>query len=81
MSTRYSATDSPAFDGVRRGEVTDFDTHAGLGYITAIDGAAYLLHCINIADGTRDIAVGQAVDFRTVVRFGRAEAADVVKLP
>jgi cold shock CspA family protein len=43
-------------------------------------GETYLLHCIEIADGSRDIAVGQRVEFATTVRFGRAEAARVVKL-
>jgi cold shock CspA family protein len=80
MSQRYAATDAPAFDGVRGGVVTDFDPHAGLGYVTAVDGNVYLLHCINIADKTREISVGQRVEFATVVRFGRAEAAAVVKL-
>jgi len=80
MSQRYAATDAPAFDGMRGGVVTDFDTHAGLGYVTADDGNVYLMHCINIADKTRDIAVGQRVEFSTVVRFGRAEAAGVIKL-
>lgn len=80
MSPRYAATDAPAFDGSRGGVVTDFDTHAGLGYVTADDGNVYLLHCVNIADETRDIAVGQRVEFCSVVRFGRAEATFVVKL-
>ena len=80
MSQRYAATDAPAFDGTRGGVLTDFDTHAGLGYVTADDGNVYLLHCITIADGSRDIAVGQRVEFSTVTRFGRAEAATVVKI-
>lgn len=80
MSQRYAATDAPAFDGARGGVVTDFDTHAGLGYVTSDDGNVYLMHCINIADKTRDIAVGQRVEFSTVTRFGRAEASGVVKL-
>ena len=79
MSQRYAATDAPAFDGARGGVVTDFDTHAGLGYVTSDDGNVYLLHCINIADKSRDIAVGQRVEFSTVVRFGRAEATTVIK--
>ena len=80
MSQRYAATDAPAFDGTCGGVVTDFDTHAGLGYVTSDDGNVYLLHCINIADKSRDIAVGQRVEFSTVVRFGRAEATRVVKI-
>jgi cold shock CspA family protein len=80
MSQRYAATDAPIFEGVRGGVVTDFDTHAGLGYVTSDDGNVYLLHCINIADKTRDIAVGQRVEFSTVTRFGRTEATVVVKI-
>jgi len=80
MPQRYAATDAPAFEGVRGGVVTDFDTHAGLGYVTDDNGNVYLLHCINIADKTRDIAVGQRVEFSVVVRFGRAEASGVAKL-
>jgi cold shock CspA family protein len=80
MTQRYAATDAPAFEGVRGGVVTDFDTHAGLGYVTDDNGNVYLLHCINIADKTRDIAVGQRVEFSVVVRFGRAEATNVSKM-
>jgi cold shock CspA family protein len=80
MSQRYAATDAPSFEGVRGGVVTDFDTHAGLGYVTSDDGNVYLLHCINIADKTRDIAVGQRVEFSAVTRFGRTEATVVVKI-
>ena len=80
MSQRYAATDAPVFEGARGGVVTDFDTHAGLGYITDDAGNVYLLHCINIADKSREIAVGQRVEFCTVTRFGRAEASAVVKL-
>ena len=80
MTTRFAATESPAFEGVRNGEVLKFDAHAGLGYVRSDQGDVYLLHCIVIADGSRDIEVGRRITFRTVVRFGRAEAADVVKL-
>jgi len=80
MSQRYAATDAPTFEGTRGGVVTDFDTHAGLGYVKSDDGNVYLMHCINIADKTRDIAVGQRVEFSTVVRFGRSEASSVVKI-
>jgi cold shock CspA family protein len=80
MSQRYAATDAPIFEGVRGGVVTDFDTHAGLGYVTSDDGNVYLMHCINIADKTRDFVVGERVEFSTVTRFGRAEASGVVKL-
>jgi cold shock CspA family protein len=80
MSKRYAATDAPPVDGTTTGEVVDFDKHAGLGYVRSAAGETYLLHCIEIADGSRDIAVGQRVEFATTVRFGKAEAARVVKL-
>jgi len=80
MAQRYAATDAPAFGGSRGGVVTDFDTHAGLGYVSDDSGNVYLLHCTNIADESRDIAVGQRVEFSTVIRFGRAEAAKVEKI-
>jgi CspA family cold shock protein len=80
MPKQYAATDAPPVDGTTTGEVVDFDTHAGVGYVRSAVGETYLLHCIEIADGSRDIAVGQRVEFATTVRFGRAEAARVVKL-
>ena len=45
------------------GRVTDFDEHVGLGHVTADDGTEHLFHCVEIADGTRTIAVGTAVEF------------------
>jgi len=60
------------------GTVTEFDDAAGLGTITADDGTAYLFHCTAIADGTRTIAAGTAVDFETKpARNGTYEAAAV----
>ena len=40
------------------GTVIDFDDHVGLGHVEADDGAVYLFHCVEIADGTRTIDVG-----------------------
>jgi CspA family cold shock protein len=45
------------------GVVTEFDDEAGLGIVTAIDGATYSFHCTQIADGTRTIPAGAAVTF------------------
>jgi cold shock CspA family protein len=45
------------------GTVTDFDEAAGLGTVTADDGARYPFQCTQIADGTRTIAPGAAVTF------------------
>jgi cold shock CspA family protein len=47
------------------GVVTTFDEAAGLGTITADDGITYSFHCTAIADGTRTIAEGTAVEFET----------------
>lgn len=60
-----------------RGVVTAFDDHVGLGTVTGPDGAEYLFHCIEIADGSRSIDVGTEVDFSTMTKFGREEAADL----
>lgn len=64
------------------GTVTDFDRQVGLGTVTATDGATLRFHCIRIADGTRDIAVGTEVTFEIVAGLaGRWEATDLVSLP
>jgi cold shock CspA family protein len=51
------------------GVVSEFDEGAGLGAVTADDGAVYGFHCTQIADGTRTIEVGTRVCFQ-----GRYEA-------
>jgi CspA family cold shock protein len=56
------------------GRVIDFDEHVGLGHVEATDGAVYLFHCVEIADGTRTIEVGTAVEFDVMVKFGNDEA-------
>ena len=58
------------------GIVTDFDREVGLGVIEA-DGRRYPFHCIEIADGSRDIAVGTAVSFDLLCKLGRYEAAAI----
>jgi cold shock CspA family protein len=63
------------------GTVTAFDEHRGLGEITGADGVVHAFHCTVIADGTRTIAVGTAVEFE--VRpglLGRWEATAVTKV-
>jgi CspA family cold shock protein len=45
------------------GRVVVFDGHAGLGEIVADDGSRYPFHCTQIADGTRRVEVGIAVEF------------------
>ncbi|MBM3828006.1 MAG: cold shock domain-containing protein [Actinobacteria bacterium] len=59
------------------GMVVDFDAFVGLGRVRTDDGAEYMFHCAEIADGSRDIAVGTRVSFRLVSKFGREEAAAV----
>ena len=61
----------------QRGRVVDFDEHVGLGHVRADDGRELLFHCVEIADGTRTIPVGQDVEFDLVRKFGRDEAANL----
>ena len=61
----------------RRGRVTDFDEHVGLGHVQTEDGQELLFHCVEIADGTRTIPVGQDVEFDLLRKFGRDEASNV----
>lgn len=58
------------------GFVESFDAHRGLGTINA-QGEKYLFHCVEIGDGTRDIAVNTRVSFMPVERFGIQEASVV----
>jgi CspA family cold shock protein len=58
--------------------VTAFDDGVGLGTVTASDGTAYPFHCTQIADGSRTIAVGTAVEFEVVPwHLGRYEAVRI----
>ena len=60
------------------GSVTAFDDDAGLGSITDCAGVAYPFHCAEIADGTRTIEVGAAVEFSVLHKLGREEAAGIL---
>jgi len=64
----------------RLGTVTDFDEARGLGTISAFDGELLPFHCTQIADGTRTIAVGQAVRFALLPKLGRYEASAIEKV-
>ena len=59
------------------GTVTAFDGAAGLGTIRGDDGTDHDFHCVEIADGTREIAVGTAVTFDLLPKFGRYEAGNI----
>jgi len=59
------------------GTVTTFDRDAGLGTVRDGDGHEWPFHCIEIADGTRDIAVGTAVTFDLLAKLGRYEASHI----
>jgi cold shock CspA family protein len=59
------------------GTVVRFDVQSGLGEVAGADGTGYRFHCIEIADGSRDIAVGTGVDFTLLPKLGRYEAADI----
>jgi cold shock CspA family protein len=62
-----------------KGTVTVFDVERGLGEITSADGATYPFHSTVIADGSRTIEVGTAVEFAvTAGHLGRWEASEVV---
>jgi cold shock CspA family protein len=62
-----------------RGSVSRFDAERGLGEITGEDGATYPFHSTVIADGSRTIAVGTAVEFEvTAGHLGRWQASEVV---
>jgi cold shock CspA family protein len=57
------------------GVVSAFDEPRGLGVIRDDGGEPVPFHCTAIADGSRTIAVGQAVRFTVVAgRLGRWEA-------
>ena len=49
-----------------RGTVAEFDPARGTGLVEGDDGARLAFHCTQIADGTRDIAVGTAVVYDVV---------------
>ncbi len=61
------------------GRVVAFDPSVGLGEVAGADGATYPFHCIEIADGTRDIPVGVDVTFELLGKLGRYEAAHIAR--
>ena len=61
------------------GTVRTFDEATGVGVIVGADDQSFVFQCIEIADGTRDIDVGQAVSFRLLPRFGAFQAGAIEK--
>jgi cold shock CspA family protein len=61
----------------RRGTVSAFDESVGLGVVVGADGVDYPFHCIEIADGSRSIAVGADVTFDVLAKLGRWEAVNL----
>lgn len=60
-----------------RGRVAAYDDAAGYGSVTH-DETEWFFHCSAIADGSRTVSVGAAVDFVLVPGHrGRMEARDV----
>ncbi len=64
--------------GSASGTVTEYDSPAGLGLVTADGGATYPFHCTAIADGSREIEVGRSVTFTIAAgHHGRFEATQI----
>jgi cold shock CspA family protein len=62
----------------RTGTVQSFEPHSGLGEVCDHDGTVHPFHCVSIADGSRDIAVGAEVTYRVEPgRRGRWEAVEL----
>jgi cold shock CspA family protein len=63
-----------------KGRVDAFDERRGDGLLRTDDGAPFYFHCVNIADGSRSVAVGETVTARRRVgHLGHDEAVDIVK--
>ncbi|MFM7686629.1 MAG: hypothetical protein ACKPDI_12005 [Actinomycetota bacterium] len=59
------------------GVVVRFDADSGLGEVESADGRRFPFHCIEVADGTRRVAVGAAVTFGLIAKLGVYEAAQL----
>ena len=61
-----------------RGVVETFDDERGYGLVRDERGVGFFFHCVEIADGTRTIAVGTSVSGeRRVGHLGYDEVASV----
>ena len=63
--------------GPLRGRVAEFDVEVGLGVVETSRGDRFMFHCVEIADGTRQIPVGTKVGFEPLAKLGRWEAANL----
>ena len=64
-----------------RGTVSQFNEAKGYGTVRTDDGRDLFFHCTQIADGTRSIPEGVAVEFEIVPGHnGRWEAAAVAQV-
>ena len=62
------------------GCVTDFDLARGDGWVRS-GVEDFYVHCVNVADGTRELVVGSTVrGVRAVGRLGRDELVSIDKL-
>jgi cold shock protein len=60
------------------GHVVRFDEHRGRGEVEVAAGLRYPFHCTAIADGSRAISDGAAVEFRLVIGpLGALEAETI----
>jgi CspA family cold shock protein len=62
------------------GHVVSFDDATGLGEVERVDSVRFQFHCLEIADGTRTIAVGAEVTFALLSKLGRYEAAQITRV-
>ena len=66
-------TTGPAY----RGRVVAFSSAVGLGWIETQSEGRYRFHCVEIADGSRTIDVGDEVTFDVIAKLGSWEAANL----
>jgi len=66
---------------IEAGTVVAFDRDVGLGEVEFRSGDRLLFHTTAIADGTRDIRVGQVVSCQVrPIGLGTVEVAELVKV-
>ena len=84
---RWPGEDGSAFGNVVAGgtrsswlgRVQAFDSERGLGLVVAVDGAVFGFHSTAISDGSRRVAVGDAVSFAVAAAHGgRYEAVGLI---